>query len=338
MFGRCLLLLVLLSLTSVETISAEEPKLRDRLTVPRQGHLELQRAIIADLDGVQLQTVVDVVKLRDQLEAIPYDREAILEWKFLDQLGLTVVKHEIPPSPPGVKIELIQGPAWTTTIYDYTQETFVDRTSYDTTEHTYARSPVSEVFLHQSGDTQSIVHGVPGPQNAGSPTNAGSFVPGEVLARGMRSLDRPYLLREAAGRTFHVVEYPQYTNWLLVDPDKDAILATAAVDKENNQVFDCSLSLYLQQPSGKCRFQMPRLILNFGLRPDDVCYVTMYHFDQADFVSPVKPQQLQVPVKQGAQYTYKSNALGYQRRLPRDVDDILNLFPETVQKMIQNQE
>ncbi|MBA2113483.1 hypothetical protein [Bremerella alba] len=331
MFGRRLLLLVLLALASTELVLAEEPKLRDRLTVPRQGHLELQRAIIADLDGVQLQTVADVVQMRDQLEAFAYDRQAILKWNFLDQLGFSVVKHEIPPSPPGVKIELIQGPAWTTTIYDYTQETFVDRTSYDTTEHIYARSPVSEVSLHQSGDSQTIIHSAPQPQRPGN------FVPDEVLARNKRSLERPYVLRQAAGQTFHVVEFQRYENWLLVDPKQDAVLAIASVDKKNNQVVGCTLFLYLQQPNEKCRFPMPRLILNFGLLPDDVCHVTMYHFDQADFETPVKRQQLQVPVKQGARYTYKAETLDYQRRLPRDVDDILNLFPETVQKMIQKQ-
>ncbi|QDU73073.1 hypothetical protein Pan97_00400 [Bremerella volcania] len=331
MRARRLFLVVLSALIVSGAALADEPKLRDRLTIPQQGHLELQRAIIADLDGVQLKTLADVVKLRDQLEAIPYDREEILKWKFLDQLGFSVVKLEIPPSPPGVKIELIQGPAWTTTIYDYTQEAYVDRTSYDTTEHTYARSPVSEVSLHQNGETQSVVHGVP------REPHADRFVPGDVLARSTQLLSAPYLLKQTAGKTFHVAEFSQYEKWLLVDPDQDAILATAAVDKKNNQVFNCSLYLYLQPSSEKCRFQMPRLILNFNLLPDDVCHVTMVHFDQADFETPIKPQQLQVPVKQGALYTSKSDGRAFQRRLPNDVEDILNLFPETVQKMIRKQ-
>lgn len=331
MFGRRFFLLVLFALASTETALAEEPKLLDRLTVPGQGHLELQRAIIADLDGIQLQTVADVVTLRQQLETIPYDREAILKWKFLDQLGFTVVKHEIPPSPPGVKIELIQGPAWTTTIYDFTKDSFVDRTSYDTTEFTYGRSPVSQVFVNRNGDYQSIVHNVPGPRQGDS------FVPGEVLSRDARVLKGPYQRREVAGQTFRVIESPQYENWLLVDLDQDAILATVAVDKKNQQVFNCSLYCYLQPSSDTCRFQLPKLVLNFNLLPEDVCHVTMHHFDEADFETPVKPQQLQVPVKQGAQYTTKSGAEEFVGRLPRDIEDILNLFPETVQGMIRNQ-
>ncbi|PQO31059.1 hypothetical protein C5Y96_11915 [Blastopirellula marina] len=331
MLGRRLLLLALIVLATPQAARADEPKLRDRLTIPKQGHLELQRALIADLDGVQLKAVADVVKLRDQLEAIPYDREAVLKWKFLDQLGFTVVKHEIPPSPPGVKIELIQGPAWTTTIYDYNNETFVDRTSYNTTEHIHARSPVSEVSLQRNGDEQSIEHRAPRPQLAGS------FNPAEVLGRSTRSLDRPYVLREAGGKTFHVIDFPQFENWLWVDPRQDAILAVATVDKKTNRVFGCTLFLHLQQPSDRCRFPMPRLILDFSMLSEDVCHVTMYHFDQADFETPIKPEQLQVPVKEGAMYAYKTADLDFQRRLPFDVDDLLNLFPESVQKMIQSQ-
>lgn len=331
MFGRRLLLLALIAFATAEVARGDEPKLRDRLTVPKQGHLELQRAIIADLDGVQLQTLADVVKLRDQLEAIPYDHQGVLKWKFLDPLGLTVVRHEIPPSPPGVKIELIQGPAWTTTIYDYNKETFVDRTSFDTTEQTHARSPVSEVSLHRNGDDQTIVHSVPRPQLAGD------FIPEEVLGRSPRSLDHPYVLREAGGKSFHVIDYPQFENWLWVDPKQDAILAVAAVDKKNNRVISCTLLLYLQQPSDQCRFPMPRLVLDFSMLTDDVCHVTMYHFNQVDFETPIKPEQLQVPVKEGAFYNYKTADVDFQRRLPFDVDDMLNLFPESVQKMIQNQ-
>lgn len=331
MFGRRLLLLALIALATAKAAWADEPKLRDRLTVPKQGHLVMQRAIIADLDGVQLKTVADVVKLREKLEAIPYDREAILKWKFLDQLGLTVVKHEIPPSPPGVKIELIQGPAWTTTIYDYNKETFVDRTSYNTTEHTHARSPVSEVSLHRNGDDQTIEHSAPRPQLAGS------FVPEEILGRSTRSLDRPYAIRKVEGQTFYVIDFPQFENWLWGDPKQDAILAVASVDKKSSRIFGCTLYLHLQPPSDRCRFPMPRLILDFSTLSDDVCHVTMYHFDQADFETPIKPEQLQVPVKVGALYTYKAPAADYQRRLPFDVNDLLNLFPETVQKMIENQ-
>lgn len=328
MFGRRLFLLVMFALALPKVASADESKLSDRLSIPQQGHLELQRAIIADLDGIQLQTVADVVKLRDQLEAIGYDREAILKWKFLDQLGFTVVKHEIPPSPPGVKIELIQGPAWTTTIYDYTKDTFVDRTSYDTTLHTYGRSPVSEVFVLQNGDEQSITHGATLPQRPDS------FAPGEVLARTRRALQGPYAQREAAGQTFYVTQSTKYENWMLVDLEQDAILATAMVNKKTSQVLSCSLYLYQLPSSQACRFPMPRLILNFNQLADDVCYVTMFHLDHADFETPIKPQQLQIPVKQGAVYTSKSEGQELQKRLPNDIDDILNLFPETVQGMI----
>lgn len=328
MFARRVMLMIVFALAIADPASADELQLSDRLTVPQQGHLELQRAIIADLDGVQLETVPDVVKLRDQLEGIAYDREAVLKWKFLDQLGFTVVKHEIPPSPPGVKIELIQGPAWTTTVYDYTTDTFVDRTSYDTTLHTYARSPVSEVFVLQNGDEQSITHG------ATLAERPDRFVPGEVFARTRRSLKGPYAQREAAGQTFHVAESTKYENWLLVDLDRDAILATAMVDRKTNQLLSCSLYLYLQPSSATCRFPMPRLVLHFNLLADDACYVTMYHLDRADFEATINPQQLQVPVKQGALYTSKSEGGEFQKRLPNDIDDILNLFPETVQEMI----
>ncbi len=330
MHARGWLLILLFTLGLAEVGTAEEPTLLDRLSIPKQGHVEVKRAIIADLDGVQLKTVADVVKLRDQLEAIPYDRESILKWKFLDQLGLSVVKHDIPPSPPGVKIELIQDPAWTTTVYDFTKDTYVDRTSYDATEEINAGSPVSSVSMRRVGDYRSVIHFLPDQQQMGA------FDPNLILMRTRDKLDHAYEVRQAAGKAFHVRDHQRYESWIWVDPEQDAILAAASVDKKNDRVFGCTLFMYLRSPDANCRFAMPRLALRFSHLPGDVCNLTMYHFDQADFETQVQPKQLQVPVKEGAHYTYRANVLDYQRRFPQDIDDILSLSPKQVQKMIEN--
>lgn len=328
MFGR-LLSLSLLLIVGVSPLFAEEKRLRDRFTLPEQGHIELQRAIIADLDGVQLETIADVIQFRSRLEAIPYDRESILQWKFLEKLGLSAAQHQLPPSPPGVKIEMVQGAAWTKSQLDFTKDTFVDRTSYDKSHRVNAFSPVSQVSLYRSGNLETIDHfSIDSKQVTG-------IRPSQLFGRTSQLLDRNYQTEPHAGHNFLVAHFNQVQYWVLADEDHDAIWANIVTQKDSGRVISCSLHFYLQPPCETCAFQLPKLILDFRPQSRQVCHVTMYHIDLADFQSPVQPQQLRVPIHAGAVYCDKTSPTEFERRVAKPIDDILGLDPKHVHAMLQ---
>lgn len=319
-------LLVLLVSCLAEVGVADEPTLLDRFTIPQQGHLELEQAVIPDLDGVNLGSVADVIRLRDKIEAIPFDRQNILSWNFLDQVGLNVEKIEIPPSPPGVKIELVQGPAWTKIEIDYTADSIVNRMSHRSTMRINANSPVARVSVYRNGNRESIDHSDPNPQLSTG------IDPGEVFTRSTHILERPHHLKEVDEHSFYVFKFERGENWILTDKDQDAILASIFV--LDGKVTSCSLHCYLQESDDASSFRVPRLILELNLKPNNVCHATMFFVDKADFKSSVKPEQLQVPAIAGATLTYRLGPQRYEVQLPGKMDDLLHLSPDELHKLI----
>ncbi|MEW4563903.1 hypothetical protein AB1K70_15315 [Bremerella sp. JC770] len=321
MLGRGLFLGAMCLLASSQVARAEEATLRDRLTFPQQGHLELKQVTIADLAGVDPKTVADVIQLREQLEAISFDRENILSWKFLKQLGWSVNEVTIPPSPPGVNIELVQGPAWSTIELDYTKDAYVKRKSYGTATLITASSPVTSVTVVHDNDKVSIQHFAakwPGPTDT---------VPGEYFARHGRWLDQPFEIKQIGKHALYVTQGDQSETWRLLENDKSTILASIVVRR--GKIDACSLHCYLEEPDPDSLFCVPRLNIQLVFRPDG-CSAKMIFVDQADFKSPVQPAQFQVPVPADAVYACTLNSRRVLRTLPVSFDDLLQLTPEKV--------
>jgi len=321
MHGRGLFLLALCLLASSHVAWAEEPTLRDRLAFPQQGHLELKQVTIADLAGVDLKTVADVIQLREQLEAIPFDRENILSWKFLKQLGWSVNEITIPPSPPGVNIELVQGPAWSTIELDYTKDSYVKRKSYGTATHINASSPTTSVTVIHDNEKVSVQHF---DAKRPDPTDT---VPGEYFSRNGRWLDQPFEIKKIGKHAFYVTKTDQGETWRLLEKDKSTVLASIVI--RHGKVHACSLHCYLETPDPDSSFCVPRLNIQLVFRSDE-CNAKMIFVEEADFKSPVQPEQIQVPVPADAYYACTLNSRRVLRMLPVSFDDLLQLTPEKV--------
>jgi len=327
MHVRRLFLLVLPVLVTGSAVFAQESQLQDRLTVPKQGQLVIQQAILSDLEGAEMDTIADVLRLRDQIEAIAFDRQAILDWKLLDRLGLTVTHREIPPGPPGVNIELVQGPAWSQIEINYTADTIVHRKAYQSSERVKSSSPVARVEVQRDKSRVSVNHDEPDPEAKSS------ILPNSIFGRTSHTLDQTYRRQAKNGKMFYVADIGPYQHWLLAREDPDAILASATV--KDDEVIACSLFCYLQDPSKASSFSVPRLVIDLQKRSNNRCYATMTLVDEADFLSPVPAQKLRVPVSAGATMTYHVGPRLFQAELPQDVNDMLSLSPEEMAKLMK---
>ncbi|GAA4430659.1 hypothetical protein [Bremerella cremea] len=323
---NCTVLSLIWLLVSPMILCAEKPSPEARFTVPTQGHMEVLMVPIDRVHHLQIETLEDVLELREKLQKVPLDRKAILDKTWLPKAGITTSEAPLPAPPPRAVGKVRRFDWWQTTV-DFNETHFVERRQFEELRRLKAISPACSIEQQSHPTRDYFDHLV-----AGSNWSARLTVD-HLLMRGRNAFARPYgsvIVDQDEVLRIHTGEVE---TCFKTQGEDDAIEAVARLS--NGKVRDFSLHLGLQPPSESVSFWLPQVVLRFRTADRDQHRATVYYIDRADFQTEVDPLQFQVPMKKGSVYIPRDEARPNALSVPVDIEDLSIFTPEQAKQLLQ---
>lgn len=317
-----LLTLAVFGASICQNLPAEERQ--PNFAVPTQGHIELTIGFGIEVRGLQVKTQEDVVALYDRIEAIPYDEEAILNYRLIEQLGWERIQPQFHPPPPNAN-QLGLPEIWRPTVIDFTQERFVQRSRLGEFESLVARSRRSEVSYTKHPTHTQVTHA-----DADHSRRLWYDV-AELMSRREPLSPNGYTIEEIPNddRIFCVTTNGKATWKLLTEPDKDVIHAWILMGSE--RIVQFGLHNHCVAPDTPDGMWIPQLTLRVRSLPSHGQIRTYFNLiHKADFQQPPAADALRMPIQKGMTYVYANGRQGFVRRISVDIEDLLKFAPHEV--------
>ncbi|MFN3153355.1 hypothetical protein [Bremerella sp.] len=317
--GFAAIILLLIS-SVVFAQDAVQKEFQERFFVPEQGHIELRYSHAGHLEGREIKTEADLLKLLDEIEKIPYSEEGITSWKFFEQVGFKRVLPPLPEPPPGSTGKVQRVPDWRKIEITFTKDHFLQREDILGHESIAAWSPISEVSIRQHPQHYQVNHYRPG-------TNRSRFVlgAGTVFQRESGGFEQKFTPSQMGDREAWTFSTERAQRVILSRPGKDII--DAVYIGNGDRVFNVSLHLYHQPPAGESGMWTPRLIVQLRSQSKSQTRFSAYLVQNVDFTTPVPKEAFEITATKGSTYVYEDSTKKVATRLAADIKDILNLTP-----------
>ncbi len=330
--GTRLITAMLLIASWASPVVAQEKQLAGRFQIPEQGHMKILHCLSQEFKTRPIQSSADLLVLHQQIADIPFDEEAITSWQVLEKAGLKRVERYVPLAI-GNATPIVQ---WRVTTVDFDKDRFAQQDTIGQLESVYVETPVSKVSLTRHPMHVQVNHANPGQKIARRRLDVD-----RVFSRSATLLDQPFQTHSRHRKEFVEFSLERVLWNYVTQPDRDLIEARLSEAKNGRGIFNFTLHWYSQPPTSEDGIWIPKLTGTFSRTkspryPGDLATyrVELYIIQEADFVTPVKPEAFQVPVQRGDTYVHIEAGTHYTRHVPLDMKDIANLSPLTVQERI----
>lgn len=307
---------------------ADEYQLADRFQIPSQGHMKIHHGLSQEFRTKPIQSEADLLALHRQIANVPFDKEAITSWEFLEQAGMKRIEPIAGSNP----LDSKRLNVWRVATIDFDRERFAQREGFDQFEIVQVETPVSNVNVSRHPMYTQINH-----SNPLRKTVVRRFDVDQVLSRSARLLDEPFDVDMRHGR--QLIEFSlEKVFWkLAAHPDRDLIEARLSESKNRRGIFNFTLHWYHQPPASKNGMWIPKLTARFSrtktpMYPGDKATyrVEAYIIEEADFDKEVNADAFLVPIHHGETYVHTDGSNRDVMRVPSYVKDIANSSPGTV--------